>query len=115
MMGGKHTPDMKKVKEFASEEQHDPHQAEYRGKKVVLYKPEPATDSKTKKLRVFVKDPKSNKIKKISFGHSDYTDFTRHEDKNRKENYCARSAGIKGTDDVTSANYWSRKVLWNCP
>ena len=32
----------------------------------------------------------------------------------RGDNYCARSSGIKGTDDPYSANYWSRNYLWNC-
>jgi len=27
--------------------------------------------------------------------------------------YCARSAGIKGAEDVTSPNHWARK-LWSC-
>lgn len=31
----------------------------------------------------------------------------------RGNNYCARSSGIKGTNDMNSANYWSRK-LWSC-
>jgi hypothetical protein len=29
------------------------------------------------------------------------------------KSYCARSSGIKGADDPTSANYWSRKQ-WKC-
>ena len=32
----------------------------------------------------------------------------------RGDNYCARSSGIKGTNDKMSPNYWSRKLLWNC-
>lgn len=38
----------------------------------------------------------------------------------RGDNYCARSYGITDKnnnftrDDPLSANYWSRKVLWNC-
>ena len=31
----------------------------------------------------------------------------------RKKSYCARSGGIKGTDNKLSANYWSRK-MWSC-
>jgi hypothetical protein len=31
----------------------------------------------------------------------------------RKASYCARSGGIKGTNDKLSANYWSRKA-WEC-
>ena len=31
----------------------------------------------------------------------------------RKKSYCARSGGIKGTNNKLSANYWSRKA-WEC-
>lgn len=31
----------------------------------------------------------------------------------RKKSYCARSGGIKGTQNKLSANYWSRKA-WDC-
>jgi hypothetical protein len=31
----------------------------------------------------------------------------------RKKSYCARSGGIKGTNNKLSANYWSRKA-WDC-
>lgn len=31
----------------------------------------------------------------------------------RRKSYCARSGGIKGTDNKLSANYWSRKA-WDC-
>lgn len=31
----------------------------------------------------------------------------------RGDNYCARSSGIKGKDNLNSANFWSRK-LWSC-
>lgn len=109
----RHTPDMKKVARYASDEKHRQKKAEYQGKEVKLYKPEPS-EAKTKKLQVYVEDPKTHKIKKVSFGHPDYEDFTTHGDKDRRENYCARSEGVKGVKDVTSANYWSRKVLWKC-
>lgn len=29
------------------------------------------------------------------------------------DSYCARSAGIKGSNDKGSANYWARQ-LWSC-
>lgn len=111
--GGDKSPDMKKVKKFSRKESHEPRKAEYRDKQVTLYEPEPS-DAKTKKLQVFVQDPDTQKIRKVSFGHPEYEDYTTHGDRQRRENYCARSSGIKGTDDVTSANYWSRKVLWKC-
>jgi len=31
----------------------------------------------------------------------------------RGDSYCARSSGIKGTNDINSANYWAR-LDWNC-
>ena len=31
----------------------------------------------------------------------------------RKKSYCARSGGIKGTNNKLSANYWSRRA-WDC-
>lgn len=31
----------------------------------------------------------------------------------RKKSYCARSGGIKGTNNKLSANYWSRRA-WEC-
>lgn len=29
------------------------------------------------------------------------------------DSYCARSYGIKGINDINSANFWSRK-MWDC-
>lgn len=29
------------------------------------------------------------------------------------DSYCARSSGIKGTNDIMSPNFWSR-VMWAC-
>jgi len=31
----------------------------------------------------------------------------------RKKSYCARSGGIKGTNNKLSANFWSRRQ-WSC-
>ena len=48
------------------------------------------SDRKNKKFKVLT--PKG---KIIHFGYSPMEDFTQHEDKKRRESYCARSAGIK--------------------
>lgn len=106
-------PDMSLVAKY-NKLKNKQEKAEYRGKDVTLYKPELST-SKTKKLRVYVKD--EDKIVKVLFGHDDYQDFTTHHDKERQKNYCTRSKGIKCNNDKcgqTSPNYWSRMVLWNC-
>lgn len=83
----------------------------HRGQEITLYKPQPS-NRKDKKLSVYVED--KNRIKKIDYGSSRYEDFTTHKDKERRKNYCQRSKGIKGRNDITSANYWSRTTLWNC-
>ena len=55
----------------------------------------------------------------VHFGDKRYEDFTQHKDKKRQENYCKRSAGIRAKGKLTkndkeSANYYSRKFLWDC-
>lgn len=71
---------------------------------------------KDKKLMVFVRNPKTNRIKKIHFGQKGY----RHNySKKAWKKFMQRSAGIvdkrgrKTKDNPLSANYWTRKVLWN--
>ena len=78
-----------------------------------LYKPEKRT-RKGKKMKVLTKKGV------IHFGDTRYEDFTQHDDMKRRENYCKRSKGIRNKKgdltykDKDSANYWSRKVLWDC-
>ena len=80
------------------------------------------------KIGVPIKSTRKNKKFKvltpngniIHFGYSPMEDFTQHEDKKRRESYCARSAGIKDKsgrltkNNKESANYYSRKFLWEC-
>ena len=82
--------------------------ATYQGKKVTLNKP---TQGDIKKFKVFVKDPSTGRVKKINFGAKGMSIKKNNPD--RKKSYCARSGGIKGTNNRLSANYWSRK-MWNC-
>ena len=56
-----------------------------------------------------------NKVKVIHFGDTKYKhDYS----KKAKQNYLKRSAGIRDKqgrltkDNIFSANYWSRKILW---
>ena len=72
------------------------------------------SDRKGKKFKVLTP---AGKI--IHFGDSSMKDFTQHKDKQRQINYCKRSAGIKAKGKLTknnkeSANYYSRKFLWDC-
>jgi len=67
------------------------------------------TPGKNKKFAVLAK--KGDKIKLVRFGDPDMK--IKSHIKERKSSYCGRSAGIKGTKDLFSANYWSRKA-WKC-
>ena len=80
-----------------------------------LYKPFKSS-AKNKKYSVYVM--KNGKKTLIHFGDSRYSDFTKHKDPKRRENYLKRSAGIRDKsgkltkDDKNSANYWARRYLW---
>jgi len=61
---------------------------------------------------------KGDEVKLVKFGLRGMQDFTQHHDAQRRENYLARSGGIRNKsgeltkNDPFSANYWARKVLW---
>lgn len=84
-----------------------------------LYKPFRYKGKGKFKFSVYVKNKKTGKPKLIHFGYKPMKDFTQHKDPKRRKNYCARSGGITKKDGSKalgkdSANYWSRKILWNC-
>jgi len=63
-----------------------------------------------KKFKVYVKG-KGGNVKTVRFGSASMS--IKKGNKSAKKSYCARSGGIKGTNDKTSANYWSRR-MWDC-
>ena len=65
---------------------------------------------KDKKYTVY--NPQTKKW--VHFGNINFSDFTKHQDEERRENYLKRSAGIKGRwkDDPFSPNNLSRNILW---
>ena len=58
-----------------------------------------------------------NNLKKVNFGDIRYSDYTHHNNNERRENYLKRSEGIRGNwrDDKFSKNNLSRVLLWNAP
>jgi len=89
----------------------------YRGKEFPGFnKPVDAPKGATQKKMVLAK--KGDEVKLVRFGLRGMEDFTQHRDPERRKNYLARSAGIKGKDgqptkdDPFSANYWARRILW---
>ena len=83
-------------------------EATYQGKEVPLNKP---MKGDVKKSKVYVDPDGDGKAQKVNFG--DKTLSIKKDQPARKKSYCARSGGIKGTSDKTSANYWSRRA-WDC-
>ena len=69
--------------------------------------------SNTKMHKYYVINPNNNH--KVNFGNMNYQDYTRHNDKDRREAYLRRSEGIKGNwrDNKYSPNNISRVGLWS--
>jgi 2,3-bisphosphoglycerate-independent phosphoglycerate mutase len=53
--------------------------------------------------------------KKISFGAAGYSDYTKHKDPERKKRYIDRHKQNEDWNDVKTAGYLSRYILWNKP
>lgn len=81
----------------------------YRGETFSGYNKPKRTPGKKKKFAVLAKQ--GDTIKLIRFGDPNMS--IKKDQPARKKSYCARSGGIKGTNNKLSANYWSRKK-WNC-
>tara|TARA_Y100000114_G_scaffold73610_1_gene67465 strand:- start:100 stop:681 length:582 start_codon:yes stop_codon:yes gene_type:complete len=79
-------------------------EAEYRGRKVKLNKPKRGG---RKKFYVYVRDPKTKRIKKISFGQKGMTTGLR--DPKRRKSFRNRHR-CKQTHDKTKASYWSCRI-----
>lgn len=73
------------------------------------------TKSKNAKKKYDATIYKNNRrITKVSFGATGYEDYTMHNDKKRKKNYIARhSVNEENWDNIASAGFWSRWLLWN--
>jgi hypothetical protein len=78
----------------------------YLGKTAKLY---PARNLK-KKYSIY--DPKNEKW--INFGQLGYEDFTKHNNKTRRQNYLTRTKFMRGNwrSNKYSANNLSRNILW---
>ena len=87
--------------------------AKYQGKTVKLNTPRPLRKGETgygkKRKVVFVKNPSTGNIKKITFGDAKLG-MQKNEPK-RKISYCKRSERLG--NDRMKANYWARRD-WGC-
>ena len=74
----------------------------------------PSTREGKKKMAIFF-DKENNRVKTTHFGAASYSDYTKHKDKDRKENYISRHRSRENWNDYTSAGSLSRYILWNKP
>lgn len=79
-------------------------EAEYQGKTVSLNKPKRGG---SKKFYVYVRDPKTKNIKKVSFGSSGMS--VKANDPERVKSFVARH-DCKNKNDKTKAGYWSCRL-----
>ncbi len=75
-----------------------------------LYKLYKSTNP-SKKFDVYVIDPKTQNVRKVSFGATGYEDYTIHKDKERRDRYWMRHKKDRLTD-ITAPGSWSAFVLW---
>ena len=65
------------------------------------------SDNPEKKYRVLIGN------NTIYFGDSSYEDYTQTNDLHRKELYLTRHASREDWDDILTAGFWARWLLWN--
>ena len=69
-----------------------------------------STNSKKKYMAVFTKDGK--KVKTTHFGSAGMSDYTKHNDPERKARYMKRHQKRENWNDYMSAGSLSRYILW---
>lgn len=69
--------------------------------------------SSHKNSKYAIYDPINKKM--VNFGHINYEDYTKHQDKTRQKNYLSRASNIKGKwkDNPYSPNNLSIAILWS--
>ena len=72
------------------------------------------SDNPDKKFMAMYID-ENKKYQKIYFGDSDYDDFTISKDTDRKLLYLNRHRKNENWNDMYSAGFWARHILWNKP
>jgi hypothetical protein len=88
-------------------EQEEIIEAEYKGREVKLNK---IMKGDTKKYKVFVKNPKTGNVKKVSFGDKGMS--IKRDDPERKKSFRARHK-CDQKKDKTSAGYWACRTWSN--
>lgn len=72
-------------------------------------------DKPEKKLQAVFENIKTKREKKVHFGQAGASDYTKHKNKERKENYIDRHKKRENWNDPTTPGALSRYILWNKP
>ncbi len=51
----------------------------------------------------------------VNFGSPEYENFTMHRDSDRKRLYILRHQTREDWNDIKTAGFWSKNLLWNSP
>ena len=51
--------------------------------------------------------------KLVHFGSSEHSNFTLHRDEKRKQNYISRHSKAENWNDILTAGFWAKHLLWN--
>lgn len=88
-------------------EEKEINEAEYQGKKVKLNKPTRNSGKSGGQFKVYVKNPKTKKVKKVTFGSREMK--SRLGNPKARKSFAARHR-CETTKDKTSARYWSCRL-----
>ena len=72
--------------------------------------------SEKHKFRVII-HRKDGTTKRVSFGANGYSDYTKHKDEKRRDNYIARHRSNENwkMNGIETAGFWSSWLLWEKP
>lgn len=73
------------------------------------------SSNKGKKYKAVFFDRDMKKIKTTNFGASGYSDYTEHQDDERKQRYLDRHRDKENWNDPMTAGALSRFILWSKP
>lgn len=65
------------------------------------------------KYKVILKNLETDRTKTINFGAKGMSDYTLHKDDSRKQRYIDRHKANENWNNIETAGFWSRWILWN--
>jgi hypothetical protein len=77
-----------------------------------LVKLSQSTDKKYK-YKITIVNMHTNQKRIVRFGAQGYSDFPHHKDEHRKRLYIQRHKRHENWNDIFTAGFWSRWLLWN--